>query len=76
MQAREIKNNAMYGQNLIGHDTSVTANSNVRQNNTFKSNFSFNAPATSQPYDYKGQSNRNKQFVDTPLQPGATRQSY
>ena len=48
----------------------------TRTNPTTQSNFGFESNANVQSYDFKTQGTRSKQFVDTPLQPGATRQSY
>ena len=36
----------------------------------------FEQPKPAQPYDFNTQNRRQNQFADTPLQPGATRQSY
>ena len=47
-----------------------------RVNNNHKTTFAFEQPAPKQNYDYGTQGVRQRQFVDQPLQPGATRQSY
>ena len=53
-----------------------TADARSRLNNNVKTTFTFAEPQKLQKWDFQGQDNRGKQFTDTPLQPGATRQSY
>ena len=77
-QARKVMM-AQYGNNLYAHDniTPSDAVQNQRHTATFKSNFNF---AESGPYsravEHESKMKRDRQFVDNPLQPGATRQSY
>ena len=49
---------------------------NTRVNNNHKTTFTLSDPAPQQSYDYNTQGVRQRQFVEKPLQPGATRQSY
>lgn len=77
-KAREVMK-AQYGNNLHAHDnlTPTEAGGNQRHTATFKSNFSFgqNAPHA-RAVEHDSKMKRDRQFVDNPLQPGATRQSY
>ena len=56
-------------------DASLNA-PNTRFNNNTKTTFAFAESKPVQNYDMHSQENRQKQFKDTPLQPGATRQSF
>jgi hypothetical protein len=48
----------------------------TRVNNNHRTTFQLADPAPVQKYDYQTQGVRQRQFVEKPLQPGATRQSY
>jgi hypothetical protein len=48
----------------------------TRVNNNHKTTFSLADPTPVQKYDYTTQGVRQRQFVEKPLQPAATRQSY
>lgn len=77
-KAREVMR-AQYGNNLYAHDNIAPSDQFGGQRNTatFKSNINF---AASGPYsaavEHTQKQRRDRQFVDNPLQPGATRQSY
>ena len=76
--AREVMK-AQYGNNLYAHDNinPTDAVQNQRHTATFKSNFSFSANAPhARAQEFEQKQKRDRQFVDNPLQPGATRQSY
>lgn len=57
-QAREIYN--AHGGNLLEHDHGVFNAGKERHTDTFKSNVAFDAPSTSQSYDFKSRDNRAK----------------
>jgi len=67
-----------YGNNIIAHEESPSrANNRVRINATNTSNFGFTEsgnPVGEQAARMKA--NRERQFVNNPVQPGATRQSW
>ena len=65
-----------HGGNLLAHDHSVGNQGNVRSNGTTSSSIKWDTPSGAQPYDFNSRDNRAKQFVNTPLQPAASRQSY
>jgi len=77
-KAREVMK-AQYGNNLYAHDNMqpTDAYSNQRHTATFKSNIAFGgAGPHSRAVEHDSKVRRDRQFVDNPLQPGATRQSY
>ena len=53
-----------------------TTDARARINNNYSTTFKMGEPQPAQHYDFHSMENRTKQFKDTPLQPGATRQSY
>ncbi len=73
MYARQ-KLHSEFGNNITAHQTGPSdLGGKMRDTNTFKSNIAFNSYEPARKQEAESKARRDRQFVDNPVQPGATR---